>query len=79
MLHLSAPAKINLSLKVLGQCDDGYHILESLVAFADIGDKLFLKKAEDRSAFQVSGPFAVSAGDDNMVRRRSCGAGNGYR
>ena len=56
MLHLSAPAKINLSLKVLGQCDDGYHILESLVAFADIGDKLFLQKS-DRSAFQVSGPF----------------------
>lgn len=68
MLHLSAPAKINLSLKVLGQCDDGYHILESLVAFADIGDKLFLQKS-DRSAFQVSGPFAVSADEDNMVRR----------
>lgn len=68
MLRLSAPAKINLSLKVLGRRDDGYHILESLVAFADIGDKLFLQKS-DRSAFQVSGPFAVSAEDDNLVRR----------
>ena len=68
MLRLSAPAKINLSLKVLGRRDDGYHILESLVAFTDIGDKLFLQKS-DRSAFQVSGPFALSAEDDNLVRR----------
>ncbi|MGB0478634.1 MAG: 4-(cytidine 5'-diphospho)-2-C-methyl-D-erythritol kinase, partial [Parvibaculales bacterium] len=64
MLRLSAPAKINLSLKVLGRRDDGYHILESLVAFADIGDQLILEKAENTN-FEVSGPFAVSAGEDN--------------
>ena len=68
MLHFSAPAKINLSLKVLGRRDDGYHILESLVAFADIGDRLILKKAED-TTFEATGPFAVSAGEDNLVRR----------
>ena len=68
MLRLSAPAKINLSLKVLGRRDDGYHALDSLVAFADIGDRLFLQKS-DKSAFQVSGPFAVTAEDDNLVRR----------
>lgn len=68
MLRFSAPAKINLSLKVLGRRDDGYHILESLVAFADIGDRLILKKAED-TTFEATGPFAVSAGEDNLVRR----------
>ena len=68
MLRLSASAKINLSLRVLGRREDGYHILDSLVAFADIGDRLFLKKA-DTTAFEVSGPFAVSADDDNSVRR----------
>ena len=68
MLRLSASAKINLSLRVLGRREDGYHILDSLVAFADIGDRLFLKKA-DTTAFDVSGPFAVSADDDNSVKR----------
>jgi 4-diphosphocytidyl-2-C-methyl-D-erythritol kinase len=68
MLRLSAPAKINLSLKVLGRREDGYHILDSLVAFADIGDQLILEKAENTN-FGVSGPFAVSAGEDNLVRR----------
>ena len=37
-----APAKINLTLAVLGRRRDGYHLLESLVAFADIGDRLSL-------------------------------------
>ena len=68
MLRFSAPAKINLSLKVLGRRDDGYHILESLVAFADIGDRLTLKKAED-TTFEATGPFAVSVGEDNLVGR----------
>ena len=68
MLRLSAPAKINLSLKVLGRRDDGYHILESLVAFVDIDDQLILEKAGD-TTFEVTGPVAVSAGEDNLVRR----------
>ena len=37
-----APAKVNLSLAVLGRRADGYHELESLVAFADVGDRLTL-------------------------------------
>ena len=68
MLRLSAPAKINLSLKVLGRRDDGYHLLDSLVAFADIGDTLFLQKA-DSTVLTVSGPFGITAGDDNLVKR----------
>ena len=37
-----ARAKINLTLSVLGRRADGYHSLSSLVAFADIGDRVVL-------------------------------------
>ncbi len=52
-----APAKINLALHVVGQRADGYHLLESIVTFADAGDRVGVTPAEaDR--FTVSGPFA---------------------
>ncbi len=37
-----APAKINLTLHVTGQRDDGYHLLDSLVVFADVGDTVLV-------------------------------------
>ena len=37
---LFAPAKVNLALHVLGRRDDGYHELDSIVAFAGVGDRL---------------------------------------
>ena len=37
---ITSPAKINLYLHVTGKRDDGYHDLESLVAFADYGDEI---------------------------------------
>ena len=52
-----APAKINLTLHVTGRRADGYHTLESLVAFADIGDEIELTPADDFS-FIVDGPFS---------------------
>lgn len=67
MLREFAPAKINLFLHVLGRREDGYHHLESLVSFADIGDSLTLEPAE-KTALSVSGPFSFGlAGDDNLV------------
>ncbi len=51
-----APAKINLSLQVTGQRDDGYHLLKSLVVFANIGDQVFLEPSSDFS-LRVTGPF----------------------
>ncbi len=63
-----APAKVNLTLHVLGKRSDGYHELESLVVFADVGDELtFVPGGE--LALDVTGPTAASAGDtgDNLV------------
>lgn len=60
-LNILAPAKINLYLHITGRRNDGYHILDSLVAFADIGDQVCLEpSAEFR--FDIRGPFAGSFG-----------------
>lgn len=47
MIHLTAPAKINVNLKILGKRNDGYHELISLVGFADFGDKLRFRNASE--------------------------------
>ncbi|WP_105439030.1 4-(cytidine 5'-diphospho)-2-C-methyl-D-erythritol kinase [Neorhizobium sp. T25_13] len=52
-----APAKINLALHVTGQRADGYHRLESIVTFADTGDRLCFSETE-ADDFSVSGRFA---------------------
>ena len=64
----NAPAKVNLTLRVLGRRADGYHELESLVAFAEVGDRLsFVPGGE--LALTVRGPNAAQAGEgaDNLV------------
>jgi len=63
-----APAKINLSLRVIGRRADGYHELESLVVFAAIGDALTFR-AGRKLALTVRGPTGESAGavGDNLV------------
>lgn len=58
-----APAKVNLSLHVTGQRDDGYHLLDSLVVFADIGDRLSFTEATQMS-IDVTGPFAKGVPTD---------------
>jgi 4-diphosphocytidyl-2-C-methyl-D-erythritol kinase len=66
-----APAKVNLYLHVTGRRDDGYHLLDSLVAFADIGDRLTAEPAASLSLV-VDGPEAAdlaALGDDNLVLR----------
>ncbi len=62
-----APAKINLTLEVLGRRSDGYHELRSFVAFAaDAGDRLTLS-AEANPKTKVEGPFGTGLGDANLV------------
>ena len=67
---LFAPAKVNLALHVLGRRADGYHDLDSIVAFASVGDRLTFTPA-DRFAITVSGPFAAALpqADDNIIAR----------
>jgi 4-diphosphocytidyl-2-C-methyl-D-erythritol kinase len=65
-----APAKINLTLRILGRRADGFHELESLVAFAPFGDRLTLWP-DGPLDLRVSGPMAAGAGPlaDNLVLR----------
>jgi len=64
----SAPAKVNLTLRVLGRRADGYHDIESLVMFAELGDRLTLTPGTD-FALRVVGPRAAQSGAeaDNLV------------
>jgi 4-diphosphocytidyl-2-C-methyl-D-erythritol kinase len=71
MIRVSAPAKINLYLHVVGRREDGYHELDSLVAFADIADIVTARPAAGLS-LAIDGPFAAAlAGGaaDNLVLR----------
>jgi 4-diphosphocytidyl-2-C-methyl-D-erythritol kinase len=64
-----APAKINLYLHIVGRRADGYHLLDSLVAFADIGDRVAAAPATGLS-LAIGGPEAgaiAGLGDDNLV------------
>ena len=66
-----AAAKINLYLHVTGQREDGYHLVDSLVAFADIGDRLRVEPAPLLS-LTIGGPQAAeleSATNENLVLR----------
>jgi 4-diphosphocytidyl-2-C-methyl-D-erythritol kinase len=65
-----ARAKLNLSLRVLGRRADGYHELESLVVFAQLGDTLTVMPAGDLR-LSLTGPFAsqLAAENDNLVLR----------
>jgi len=66
-LECIAPAKINLALHVIGRRTDGYHLLESLVAFAAFGDRLSVEKAE-ADTFLLTGPFRDGLeGSGNLV------------
>lgn len=63
-----APAKINLTLHVTGQRADGYHLLDSLVVFADIGDTVQVAEAAELS-LTLDGPeaAALAVEPDNLV------------
>src|SRR4030088_2403258 len=70
VLSDQAPAKVNLTLRILGRRADGYHELESLVVFARLGDRLTLKPG-GALGLDIDGPTAAAAGDiaDNLVLR----------
>jgi 4-diphosphocytidyl-2-C-methyl-D-erythritol kinase len=65
-----APAKVNLALHVTGRRADGYHLLDSLIAFPGLGDTLTATAADDY-ALTIDGLFGegLGAGPDNLVTR----------
>ncbi|MAH05318.1 MAG: 4-(cytidine 5'-diphospho)-2-C-methyl-D-erythritol kinase [Pseudomonadota bacterium] len=83
-LSILAPAKVNLYLHVIDRRADGLHLLDSLVAFADIGDHVKIESAPEFD-FAVKGPFANSfalteqssyADSENIVVRAAHGLAN---
>lgn len=63
-----APAKINLDLLITGRRDDGYHLLDSVVVFTELGDEITAEKS-DKLSLNISGPFAdnLIVSDDNLI------------
>ena len=70
MSHAFAPAKINLYLHVTGRRGDGYHLLDSLLVFANLGDQVDVAESGHLS-LEIIGPFAqgLSDAEDNLVLR----------
>ena len=68
MLTDEGRAKVNLTLRVVGRRVDGYHDLESVVAFADCADRLALEPGPKLSLV-TTGPLAAACGEtsDNLV------------
>ena len=68
MLVEAGRAKVNLTLRVVGRRVDGYHDLESMVAFADCADSLSLASGSELN-LKTTGPLAQACGDtaDNLV------------
>ncbi len=69
-----ACAKINLALHVTGQRADGYHELDTLVTFTELGDRISVMSALEGSlpaSLKIIGPFAsnLSHTDDNLIMR----------
>ena len=78
MITTLAPAKINLYLHIIGQRGDGYHLLDSLVAFSNIGDDIALI-ASNNWRLKVQGAFAAMLPQncaDNIVLKAAISAAN---
>ena len=69
-VKVAAAAKINLALHVCGRRANGYHLLDSLVVFAGVGDVITARAAPD-FRLEITGPFAggLAAEADNLVLR----------
>lgn len=80
-IEVTAPAKVNLALHVTGRRPDGYHLLDSLVVFADLGDRLRFEPAPELS-LEVSGPLAAGVpvdGSNLVLKAAALMAGPGAR
>ena len=66
-----APAKINLYLHVSGRRPDGYHLLDSLFAFVDVGDRVEIRAKHGDISLAIDGAFAGNLPNtsDNLVMK----------
>src|SRR5438128_3239113 len=67
-VQVFAPAKINLSLKVLGRRDDGFHEIETLIAPISLCDEIKIERQAKGIDFQCD-DLSVPQGDENLVVR----------
>ena len=69
-VNVFAPAKVNLALHVTGQRRDGYHLIDSLVTFAPVGDRIAIESS-DELTLKVDGPETAGVPSDagNLVLR----------
>jgi 4-diphosphocytidyl-2-C-methyl-D-erythritol kinase len=67
-IRISAPAKINLFLRVLGRRPDGYHNIETLFQEIDLADELILRETAGQTSLEVPG-HADLENQDNLVIR----------
>jgi 4-diphosphocytidyl-2-C-methyl-D-erythritol kinase len=61
-----ARAKLNLTLRVLGRRTDGFHEIESLVSFTELGDELEFEPG-DVLGLSIEGPFASALAGPNLI------------
>ena len=67
MLKTIARAKINITLRILGKSETGFHLIESITAFSDFGDEVEIFTNSSRDQLEVSGPFSKDLEGDNIV------------
>ena len=68
-LRLEAPAKLNLTLSIVGRRDDGYHLLESTFALLDLADRLLLMPGEAGLRVEGDDVRGVPLGAENLAWR----------
>ena len=69
-MQLRAPAKINLSFKILGRRNDGFHEIETLMAPVSLYDELVLSASDDDGSVEFScDDPSLPTGEDNLVVR----------
>jgi 4-diphosphocytidyl-2-C-methyl-D-erythritol kinase len=66
---LLAPAKLTLSLRVVGVRDDGFHLIDAEMATVDLADRLTIDPGDGLEILGVDGGPEVDDGNDNLVRR----------
>src|SRR5260370_42075767 len=67
-MQVLAPAKINLSLKILSRREDGFHEIETLIAPISLADKIDIERQSRWIDFSCDDP-TVPSGDENLVVR----------